>query len=303
MVKHVGPRPSPLAPSTLLLTAAVARLAAFEGVRVLIIKGVAATEYNLRLPRASSDVDVIVSPDDYEAFVATLEVRGWVRRAHDPDTETFPVHSVSVYHPHWAADIDVHFRYPGLEEDADVVFERLWAQRTTYWCGNQPVLIPGLADAILIGAVHSIRSLWAANHRAEFSYLVKRCRHMDIDLLVGRARELGALATSRPFLERLLPMHTELDWGTPSAEWRIRTEFPEAIDRRALLWKQATPRERLTKLRHALFPPVSALVKQSTRQSLRPGELVASYVARWARGLRVLPRGLVMLARAPRRGR
>ncbi len=301
MVNHAGLGSSPLSVSTLLLTAAVARLAAVDGIRLLVIKGVVATEYDLRRPRASSDVDVMVAPDDFEAFVSTLEERGWVKRAHDPDTDTFPLHSVSVYHPNWAADIDVHFRYPGLEAPPAELFDLLWSQRTTFWCGSQPVLIPGLADAITIGAVHAIRSIWAESHRAELDYLVRRCRRMDADLLIARARELGALATGRPFLERLLPMHSDVEWGEPSAEWRMRTEFPEAIDRRVLLWKQATPRERLTKLRHALFPSVSALVKQTTRNRLRPTELVASYLARWARGLRVLPRGLVTLARTSRR--
>ena len=301
MVNHVGSPPSPLAASTLLLTAAVARVAALSGVRLVVIKGIAATEYRLRRPRLSSDVDAMVSPDDYDAFIATLEERGWVRRAHDPDTDTFPLHSVSLYHPGWAADIDLHFRYPGIEVPTSDVFELLWAQRTTIWCGNQPVLIPGLADSIMIGAVHAIRSIWSEPHRAELDYLVRRCRRMDSGLLVARARELGALATARPFLERLLPLHSDIEWGEASEEWRVRTEFPEAIDRRALLWKRASSRERLTKLRHALFPPVSALVKQTTRSRLQPTELVAGYLARWARGLKVLPRGLVTLARAPRR--
>lgn len=301
MVNQIGSSPSPLASSTLLLTAAVARVAAVGGVRLLIIKGIAATQYNLRRPRASSDVDVVVAPDDFDEFVATLEERGWVRRAHDPDTGTFPLHSISVFHPNWAADVDVHFRYPGLEGDASVVFERLWSQRTTMWCGSQSINIPGLADSIMIGAVHAIRSIWSESHRAELDYLVQRCGRMDNEVLIARARELGALATARPFLERLLRMHSSVEWGEPSDEWRMRTEFPEAIDRRALLWKQATPRERLTKLRHALFPPVDALVKQTTRSQLAPAELVASYLRRWLRGFRVLPRGLVALARAPRR--
>lgn len=301
MVNHVGPGLSPMAPSALLLTAAVARLAAADGVRLLVIKGLAATEYDLRRPRGSSDVDVIMAPDDVDAFVSALEQRGWTRRAHDPDTATFPLHSISVFHPRWAEDIDVHFRYPGLEGPPAEVFERIWSQRTTFWCGSQPILIPSLADSILIGAVHAIRSLWATSHRLELDYLVQRCRRMDAGLLLARARELGALATARPFLERLVPTHSDIAWGEPSSEWRLRTQFPESIDRRALLWMQATPRERLTKLRHALFPPVSALVKQTTQTRLRPTELIAGYAARWVRGLRLLPRGIVTLARASRR--
>lgn len=301
MVNHAGSSLAPLGASAVLLTASVARVAAHHGVRLLAIKGVAATIYGLRRPRGSSDVDVIVSPLDFDPFVAALEKRGWVRRAHDPDTGTFPLHGVSMFHPGWSADLDIHFRYPGIEQPPLEVFEMLWSQRTTVWCGNQPTPIPGLADSILIGAVHAIRSIWADSHRAEFNFLIERCSNMDVELLTSRAREVGALATARPFFERLLPMRVDIDWGEPSEEWRMRTMFPEAIDRRALLWKQASWRERLTKLRHAVFPPVSALVKQTTRSSLRPGELIASYLARWGRGLRVLPRGLVTLARETRR--
>lgn len=297
MVNHAGSSLAPLTAPTLLLTASVARVAALDRVRLLVIKGIAATEYGLRPPRTSSDVDVLVSPHDFERFVAALGERGWVKRAHDPDTGTFPLHGVSMYHPGWAADIDVHFRYPGIEKSANSVFELLWSQRTTIWCGNQPTLIPGLADSIMIGAVHAIRSIWAESHRAELDYLVGRCSSMNVGLLTSRAREIGALATARPLFERLLPMHVDIDWGEPSDEWRLRTKFPEAIDRRALLWKHATPRERLSLLRLALFPPVSALVKQTTRSNLRLPELLGSYLARWGRGLRVLPRGLVTLTR------
>jgi hypothetical protein len=297
MVNHIGSLLAPTAAYNELLTACVAHIAAAEGVRLLVVKGIAATEYRLRPPRTSSDVDVMISPDDFEPFVSTLEARGWVRRAHDPDTATFPLHGVSIYHESWAHDLDIHFRYPGLEGPPSEVFDLLWTQRTTIWCGNQPAQIPGLADSIMIGVVHAIRSIWSQSHRAELDFLIERCASMDADLLTARAREIGALATGRPFFERLLPAYVDIDWGEPSDEWRMRTSFPEAIDRRVLLWKQATPRERLTKLRHALFPPVSALVKQTTRSSLRPDELVASYLARWGRGLRVLPRGLATLAR------
>lgn len=144
--------PRAAADPTLLLTAAVSRLAATIGVRLIVIKGIAADQYGLRPAHISSDVDVIVSHDDYGLLVDELGKRGWRRRPHDPDTDTFPVHSASMYHPEWAADIDVHFRYPGLEVEDDI-FGLLWAQRTTMWCGNQPICIPGLVDAIMIGAV------------------------------------------------------------------------------------------------------------------------------------------------------
>ncbi|MFE4470871.1 nucleotidyltransferase family protein [Leifsonia sp. NPDC056824] len=306
MVKPASVPPVPSVPAaipdpTLLLTAAVSRLAATIGVRLIVIKGIAADQYGLRPAHISSDVDVLVTHDDYGTLLAELESRGWRRRASDPDTDTFPVHSASMFHPEWAADIDVHFRYPGLEVDGDV-FDPIWAQRTTMWCGNQPICIPGLVDAILIGAVHAIRSRFSRRHRAELDFLVGRCSRMDVTLLLERADQLGALATARPLLERLKPFDAEYDWGEASAEWRLRTEIPDASQRRVVLWKQAAPRERLTKLRLALFPPASAFVKETTATTLGPVQLAGRYLRRWRRGARALPKALAVL-RASRRRR
>jgi hypothetical protein len=287
--------PPVVADPALLLTAAVARLATTLGVRLLVIKGITAAVYGLRPAHTSSDVDVLVSHDDYGSLIAALEERGWRRRAHDPDTDTFPLHSASLYHPEWSVDVDVHFRYPGLEADGDL-FESIWAQRTVMWCGNQRVCIPGLADAIMIGAVHAIRSRFSRRHRDELDYLVVRCADMDVALLLRRARELGALATARPFLERLKPFDADFAWGEASAEWRLRTEFPEAAERRALLWRRATPRQRLTKLRLALFPPPAALVKETTRTRLGAVQLAGGYLRRWVRGVKALPKALAVLA-------
>ncbi|CAM5491012.1 nucleotidyltransferase family protein [Leifsonia shinshuensis] len=295
--------PPPPAPPTLLLSAAVARLAALDGIRLLVIKGIAADEYELRPAHVSSDVDVLVAEDDHRRLTAALEARGWRRRAHDPDTDTFPVHSASMYHPEWAADIDVHFRYPGLEAAGDL-FELIWAQRTVMWCGDQPVRIPGLVDAILIGAVHAIRSRFSQRHRDELRFLVARCARMDVATLLERAERLGALATARPFLEQLKPYEADFAWGEASLEWRLRTQFPEASERRALLLRRASPRERLSKLRLALFPPPSAFLKETTASRLGPVELAWRYLRRWFRGARALPRVLATLtaaARDPRR--
>ena len=302
MVKQGAfPSAPPVVPDpTLLLTAAVARLAASIGVRLIVIKGIAADEYGLRPTHVSSDVDVLVSHDDYLTVLAALEARGWRPRVHDPDVETFPLHSASMFHPEWAADIDVHFRYPGLEAAGDV-FEAIWAQRTTLWCGNQPVCVPSLTDAIMIGAVHAIRSRFSRRHREELDFLVGRCSAMDVSLLLERADELGALATARPFLERLKPWEADYDWGEASAEWRLRTEFPESSQRRALLWKRASHRERLGKLRLALFPPASALMKETTQQRLGLPRLIARYIRRWIRGARALPKALAVMLTSDRR--
>lgn len=279
----------------ILLTAAVALVARRTDTRMLAFKGVAAVQYGLRPPRPSADVDVFVDPDRHQNFVHALEGRGWLQRPSDPDTATFPRHSVSLFHPAWNMDIDVHFRYPGIELPPDESFERLWLQRTTLWCGNQPVQIPGFADAILITALHSLRGLWIERHKRELDELVSRCRTVDPDQLAARAKALNALATARPFLEQLVPPRPGYQWGEPSAEWQLRTRISEPMHRRAVHWRRASWPERVSQVRIALFPPVETLIKDSTQTRLGPLAAARAYVRRWGRGLASLPEVLPIL--------
>ncbi|MBO1740122.1 nucleotidyltransferase family protein [Leifsonia sp. TF02-11] len=281
-----------------LLAAAVALVARRSGTRMLAFKGLAAVEYGLRDPRPSADVDVFVEPERLHPFIDSLAERGWLQRTSDPDVATFPRHSISLFHPEWSLDIDVHFRYPGIELEPTESFEKLWMQRTTLWCGSQPVQIPGLADSILIAALHSLRALWIGRHELELEALIARCRSVDADQLVVRARELNALATARPFLERLGPPRRDIDWGEPSAEWRLRTRVSEPMHRRALHWKRATWRERAGQVRIALFPPITTLIKDTTTTHLPPLAAARAYLRRWRRGLASVPEVLpIILAR------
>lgn len=276
--------------SSILLTAAVTLIARRGTMRMLAFKGVAATQYGLRPPRPSADVDVLVDPDRHQDLVDALEERGWIQRPSDPDTATFPRHSVSLFHPAWGMDIDVHFRYPGIELTPAETFERLWTQRTTLWCGNQPVQIPGFADAVLIAALHSLRGLWVDKHEKELEALIERCRTVDADQLLDRARALSALATTRPFLERLLPTRPGFDWGEASAEWQLRSRVSEPMHRRAFHWRHANWRERAIQVRLALFPPVDTLIKDSAQTRLAALPAARAYLRRWRRGLASLPK-------------
>jgi len=281
----------------LLLTAAVALVTKSIGVRSLAIKGVTADEYSLRPPRPSSDVDVLVDPDRFDDVIETFEARGWISRPSDPDTATFPRHSVSLFHPDWNIDVDVHFRYPGTELPPAEAFEQLWRQRTTLWCGNQPVQIPSLADAVIISALHALRGLWIERHTAELEILVARCLAIDTEYLIERAGQLGALATARPFLERLLRPNQDVAWGEPSEEWLLRTRMSEPMERRAVHWKRAGWRERIRLARLALFPPMAALLKETTITRLDPSSAFRAYIRRWMRGIAAIPRVLPILVR------
>jgi hypothetical protein len=285
------------AESVTLLTAAVARIAAVHGIRLIVLKGIASTVYDLRPERVSADVDVLVPERDFDSLLALLTDRGWIARHQDPDTTTFPRHSESLFHTGWGVDLDLHFRFPGIELPNDATADSLWLQRTTLWCGDQPVALPGLADAVLVAALHSLRSLRARRHAEELDFLVERCVQMDHSTLVRRATELHALATARPFLERIGVEPTSVDWGEPSAEWMLRTRVADPMERRALTWSRASARERARHLRLALFPPATVFAKETAAGRPTGRALLAAYLRRWRRGLRALPRILPHLRR------
>jgi hypothetical protein len=285
--------------NVVLLTAAVALVTKSIGVRTLAIKGVASAEYGLRPPRPSSDVDVLVDPERFDDVIETFGTRGWISRASDPDTATFPLHSVSLFHPNWNIDVDIHFRYPGIELAPAEAFEQLWRQRTTLWCGSQPVQIPSLSDAVIVSALHALRGLWIERHSTELDILVARCSAIDTEYLIERAGQLGALATARPFLERVLRPSHAVTWGEPSEEWALRTRIPEPMARRAVHWRRAGWRERIRLARLALFPPAAALRKETTITRLGPSSALRAYLRRWLRGIVAIPRVLpVLLGRA-----
>lgn len=298
---------APLPASVALeLAHAVIRYAAQQAdARVIVVKGLAAARLGLRPIWAGADVDVLVEPAAFERVVEVLRGSGWHPRPADDDALAFPPHSVSLTHENWSCDLDVHFRFPGFERPDDEVFEQLWAHREDAEAAGSAIAVTDEIDTLLTLALHDLRNPRVRRHRDDLMRLARYAQRLEPDALVARARELGALACARPFLEPLVPVGRSLKtaWGAPSRSWQLRTLDPLA--RRLVLivdgayWRNGVP------LRRLLAPPRTTLVKEGLpHERPTPPQLARAYVRRWLRGIRLAPAALWNAARflAGRRG-
>ncbi|MDQ0868257.1 hypothetical protein QFZ70_000730 [Arthrobacter sp. V1I9] len=223
-----------LAEGVLLGHAMAARVADGLGIRAFFIKGPASAMQGLRQPKTSADIDVFVSPSSLEQMLQGLRWRGWRERPVDPDSTTFPKHSVTVYHPKWPCCIDVHFRFPGMESPAADCFEVMWANTDHLKLAGQVGRVPSPALGILILALHALRSPQLPASRQELDFLARLSERQSHALAILEiATATGSLAAVRPFLEDLLPETAELGWPQPSAEWRNRLMAREPGERPA----------------------------------------------------------------------
>lgn len=280
-----------VAEGVLLGHALVARVAAGLGIRAFFIKGPASVLQGLRKSKTSGDVDVFVSPQDLDPIVGALQEKGWRKRPVDPDSRTFPKHSVTVDHPEWPCCIDLHFRFPGMEAPAAGCFETVWANTEQLVLAGQDIRVPSKPLAILILALHALRSPDLPSCREELEFLTALTREL---MLVSDISELaestGSLAAIRPFLAELLPASSVLVWPKASLEWRNRLLAQEPGSARIIALIQAPWQDKPKMLLRAVFPRAEVFLTGNIYADTTLKGRFVQHVARWARFLRSVPR-------------
>lgn len=275
----------------LLGHALVARLADGMGVRAFFIKGPASVAQGLREPKTSADVDVFVDPSRLENILQGMRDRGWRERPVDPDSRTFPKHSVTLDHPDWPCCIDVHFRFPGMEHPAAACFEVMWSRTGLLDLAGQPVRVPSRALGVLILALHALRAPHLPACRQELEFLADiASQHSRALAILEVATATGSLAAVRPFLEDLLPDASVPEWPEPSVEWRNRLMAREPGSARLVAIVQAPWGEKPGMLWRAMFPPPEVLLSQDIYADMSLLGRLVQHRARWARFLRSAPR-------------
>ncbi|WP_062462180.1 nucleotidyltransferase family protein [Demequina soli] len=271
------------------------------GVRALIIKGPTAAAHCLRPERVSADVDVWVEPVGLDAYLAALEDCGWAERPYGGGFGPKAEHSVTVIHPQWPCDIDVHHLFPGFLAPTADVFDALWARREQLALAGVEVDMVDRSSAILIAALHALRTpAQTPRHAQEIRRLAAEVLpaldHQQRADLVLLATATGAIDTARPVLEQLgVPLAAVTPHGESAAldAWRARVGGRGAIvaqwipllvaarwyERPTMLARMIWPTERQFRAIHPETPPGSA----------------AALRGRWSRigrGLRTVPRAL-----------
>lgn len=283
----------PLAVAVPLAAAAVQEIAATAGIRMLVVKGAAAEGQGLRPEGRPADVDVMVAPRDVPALLSVLEPRGWSPRPEDNRLGVFPEHSITLMHPQWPCDLDVHHRYPGLDAaDPERAFDRLWTDHVDVEIAHWPVPVPDRSAHAVIVALTSLREPWDERAAGQLRYLVdevldtpeRRSRFIEVGL------ELHAGPALRPLLEELAPKR---DWSglpAPDEDWLLYRHSRESATVRLASLAQARGLERLRQLWEALAPSRTALASQDL--AIAEADLRRLWLARWRRlrrGARAIP--------------
>lgn len=277
--------------AVLLGHAMVQRMADSLGVRAFFIKGPASVVQGLRLPRTSGDVDVFVHPSELEAMLSGLRERGWRERPVDPDERSSPRHSTTLGHQFWPCCIDVHFRFPGMENAPDDCFEVMWANTEDLELAGQAARVPSKALGIVILALHALRSPHLPASRQELDFLTDLTeREQYVAALMDMAGSTGSLAAMRPLLTEFLSRASNVQWPVPSTEWRNRVMAQEPGSARLIALAQAPLREKPRILFRAAFPHTEVFLIRDIYADLSFMGRLRLQRSRWARFLHSAPK-------------
>lgn len=294
-----------------LATAWLDYTAASHGIRSLTIKGDALALFDLRSPRVSADVDVLIDPARFDDYQSLLRQSGWEVFPSTFQSENFTTHSVTLYRDGWPISIDVHRHYPGFLRPASEVFDLLWQRRSTLTFAQRRCAIPDRPSSAIMLALHSLRSISdSPRHDLELDQV----RNADFSADERSAIAELALATgSAAPLSGLLE-----EWGVdiliPPAEFESR-------EYRRWMWKttgargsttQATVAEWLGMLSHtpwqgkarvlfrAFWPTRSDILlnNPSLRDAMWP--ILLARLSRIVRGARAVPHVVIWRISAKR---
>ncbi|NQX28005.1 nucleotidyltransferase family protein [Microbacteriaceae bacterium VKM Ac-2854] len=148
-------------------------VAGIEGIRLLSIKGPVLADQGLRAPRLSADADVWVEPARLDDFRAAMELRGWGRRFTRETPWIIEHHADGFVHENWPVDIDIHHTYPGCFADKQLVFETLWARRTTVQMAGREVATTDRIGSLLIMILHALREPQSHRQQDELAHAVE----------------------------------------------------------------------------------------------------------------------------------
>jgi hypothetical protein len=188
-----------------LAGALVAHLAEQAGIRAFLIKGIAAELLGLRAGRMYADVDVMVDPAGFDDLVAALAEAGWSERAHYWMFDHIDEHSMTLIHPSWPIDIDLHRYFPGFLASADEVFDALWEHRREFEMAHRPVIAHDEVSGSAFIALHALRWLHTERNKEEYSYLIEelRTRAATVQALSALAARTGSTETLGPLFAAL----------------------------------------------------------------------------------------------------
>ncbi|WP_170219215.1 nucleotidyltransferase family protein [Nocardioides litoris] len=209
--------------------ALVLRVAADAGVRALPIKGPVLSRQGLRAHRSSADVDVLVDPAGLPRVQAALEAIGWHDDGFYDTPGIVPWHSVNHRHPQWPCEVDLHHWFPGFLADPGVVFDVLWARRTTVELAARSIDAPDVVAHAAIIALHHLRDghdTYKQGLLVDLAAVVAGWTDDRRDDLARLAAATGASHALAPFLQQVgVPvLAATVPLAIPTRDWDLRSQ-------------------------------------------------------------------------------
>lgn len=238
----------------------VAHSAGVAGVRVFFIKGPASGEMGLRPAKTSIDVDAFVSVNDMPALLMQLASRGWQTRPSASELDGFPRHSETLYHDSWPNNIDVHYRFPGMDMPPAACFEVLYAETQEFIMANQLIRVPSLELGVVIAALHALRTPTEAAEQRALSFLHGLPLQLHKNKILQVAQKCRATAALRSFLTQAFGEDCLSHWPEPGDDWKNLTRVSAPGAGWAVAFSTASWRKRPRMLVEAMFPSKRALL-------------------------------------------
>jgi hypothetical protein len=177
-----------------------------------------------------------------------------------------------------------------MEAPAANCFESMWANTEQLALAGQDISVPSKPLAILILALHALRSPDLPPCRKELDFLIALTRKEALAAAILKLSEAtGSLAAMRPFLGDILPASLVPVWPNASTEWRNRLSAQEPGSARIIALVQASWHEKPQMLWRAVFPPKQVLLSRDVYADMSPKGVLVQHAARWSRFLRALP--------------
>lgn len=170
--------------------ARIAHLMEQAGLRGLHVKGYAAEPGVYPPHRTSSDVDLLVHPDDAAATARLLAAHGWAPVADFSEGSIFQ-HAATLWHDHLGY-VDVHRLFPGLGDSPGESFDALWAEHGTRVIAGHAVAVPSPAHQRLVVIVHAARDPYRGGR--DVGHIREDLSPEQWDALRQEARRLRAAA-------------------------------------------------------------------------------------------------------------
>lgn len=191
----------PLRARVLLAHAALARTLADAGIRALHIKGYAALDGSYVQQRSSTDVDLLVHPEDAPRTLEVLTAAGWPMVADFSEGSIF-MHAATLRHVQLGY-VDVHRLFPGIGLDPAEAFERLWSARVERVRAGHPLPVVHRGHQRLLIILHAARDV--SRRRLDVTHIRTTSSEEEWRGLQALAVEFGSQAAWQAATDEPLP--------------------------------------------------------------------------------------------------